>query len=505
MNKTIKTLIVAGMLLPILLSLTSQITSVHAASPTAYLGLSGYPTSTTEVQNIINMMDTNGLNIYRMSFNPIWSSSRHPYKSSYIQYFLDHCDYMIIVDRNHLYPPTEASASTARNNWATVKDSVFEVLEAWPNNPRVAVELINEYISKDFYTRMQQLVTDIRAAGYTNPIVVNKWNQAWTVINDPLGKTYQGYHFYFNTWSVSSAISQMKTALSKGIKLISTEVGAHYNEYNSFTTSTVDELSSFLSQCASLGVGNTVWMNENLNNWPCYQSLDLDFPAVGSPIEGDGDGEGREDDPSMSILFEDGFESGSFSAWSGTSVTSGETKSITTTIVQSNTRSAMFTSNNGGGYEKAYAYKTVSASSEFHAKGYFYVSKSGIIDVDDRFFFLIFSSGSNNLAYAGIRQTTSGTRWCLTTRQGTGYVDILSSSAPASIIGQWYYVELHWKKDSVNGLAEMYVDGTRVCVSTATNTAAYGDATQLKAGIAETYGCGSTTVYADNISLGCPS
>ena len=80
---------------------------------------------------------------------------------------------------------------------------------------------------------MQGLVTEIRAAGYTNPIVVDKWNQAWTVINDPLDNTYQGYHFYFNSWSVSGAISQMQTAQSKGIKIINTEIGADYNEYSS--------------------------------------------------------------------------------------------------------------------------------------------------------------------------------------------------------------------------------------------------------------------------------
>jgi hypothetical protein len=142
------------------------------------------------------------------------------------------------------------------------------------------VELINEYISEDFYPRMQTLVDQIRAAGYANPIVVNKWNQPWTRLNDQFDLTYQGYHFYFNTWSVSGALSQVNTALSRGIKLISTEVGADYNEYRSFVTATVDELNTFLAECANLGVGNTVWMNENLNNWPTYKELGLAFPAL---------------------------------------------------------------------------------------------------------------------------------------------------------------------------------------------------------------------------------
>ena len=249
-----------------------------ATSNNAYTGLSGYPTSTSQVQNIINTMNTNGLNIYRMSFNPTWSSGPHPYHPEYIQYFLDHSNYVIIVDRNHLYPPQESTAQDARNNWNTARNSILQVLQTWPNNQRVAVELINEYVSNDFYSLMQQLVNDIRNAGYTNPIVVNKWNQPWTVINDPLDNTYQGYHFYFNSWSVSGAMSQMNTALSKGIKIINTEVGADYNEYNSFTTATVNELNDFMAQCANLGIGNTVWMNENLNNWNRYQDLGIDFP-----------------------------------------------------------------------------------------------------------------------------------------------------------------------------------------------------------------------------------
>lgn len=254
--------------------------SISTTTTTAtFLGLSGYPTSTTQIDNIITTMTANGMNIYRMSFNPQWSSGPHPYKQEYIQYFLDHSNFTIIVDRNHLYPPTEESASAARNNWATVESSILEVLQAFPNNPRVMVELINEYISNDFYPLMQSLVDYIRAAGYTNGIVVDKWNQPWTVINDPLNSTYQGYHFYFNSWSVSGAISQINTALSKGIKLVNTEIGADYNEASAYTSATVEEVNSFLTQCANLGVGNTLWMNENLGNWERYQELGLELPG----------------------------------------------------------------------------------------------------------------------------------------------------------------------------------------------------------------------------------
>jgi hypothetical protein len=96
-------------------------------------------------------------------------------------------------------------------------------------------------------------------------------------ITDPLDNTYQGYHFYFNTWSVAGDISQMTPTLSKGIKIINIEIGVDCNEYISFSTAAGSELNMFLAQCASLGIGNTIWMNKNLNNWPCYRELGLSF------------------------------------------------------------------------------------------------------------------------------------------------------------------------------------------------------------------------------------
>jgi hypothetical protein len=244
-----------------------------------FLGLSGYVDSTSGIDAIIHLMNQEHLNLFRLSFNPEWLNGPHPYHASYVQYFLDHCDYTIIVDRNHLYPPTDTSAQTARNNWNTVKTSLFDVLARWPNNPRVMVELVNEYVASDYNTRMQDLITSIRHAGYTNGIVVNKWNTAWHKFEDPLDNTYQGYHYYFNTWSVTGATDQLNIALSRGIKVINTEIGADYHEDRSFTTGTVAELEAFMQWCYDHGIGNTVWMYENLHNWSYYQQLNFNLPS----------------------------------------------------------------------------------------------------------------------------------------------------------------------------------------------------------------------------------
>jgi len=58
-------------------------------------------------------------------------------------------------------------------------------------------------------------------------------------------------------------------------------------------------------------------------------------------------------------LFSDGFESGSFNRWNGTSRTSRETTSVVTSPVYAGSYSAGFRSNGGGGTERAYAYRSV--------------------------------------------------------------------------------------------------------------------------------------------------
>ena len=76
--------------------------------------------------------------------------------------------------------------------------------------------------------------------------------------------------------------------------------------------------------------------------------------------------------------FQDGFESGNFIAWTGTTLTLGETASATNTQAHHGVYSGSFTSDGGGGNEAACIYKTITPSTELYSRGYFYVAKSGI-------------------------------------------------------------------------------------------------------------------------------
>lgn len=198
-------------------------------------------------------------------------------------------------------------------------------------------------------------------------------------------------------------------------------------------------------------------------------------------------------DPSS--VFADGFESGSFAAWSGTSKTSGETASVVSTLAHHGVKSAKFASNGSTAYESVYSYKTISALSDIYARGYFYVSQSGITNNDNRFYMMQFRSSLGTVAWAGWRQTSSGLRWELMIINGASYVSAYSSSSPS--LNSWYSVELHWKKGATTGLAALYIDGVLVSSLSGKDTSAYGDVNAVRFGLPEIQNCRSTTVFFD--------
>ena len=254
------------------------------------MGLSGYFSGQVGLDEIVDTINTHStsLNLFRFSFTPNWKTQTHPYNATAIQYILDNTAAIVVVDRTHLYPPTEASALDARNHWDSgVVAGAYEVLAAWPNNSRVYVEIINEYVSSDFDTRMQNIITDIRADGYNNSLVADRqWPFSWTVWYDPENNTYQGFHQYMNERPLATAISRMQTARDAGIqKILNTETGAHFNEFGSFTQALVDSLEEFYDWCYALDapIFNCLWMREDIENWPTYDALTLDLPTEPPP------------------------------------------------------------------------------------------------------------------------------------------------------------------------------------------------------------------------------
>jgi hypothetical protein len=255
----------------------------------SYFGLSGYPRtlggtySTNIIDDIITEMNQNNLNIYRMS---IWYTVNDSTRDEMAQYFLENCGYDLIVCY-HDYP------AGAMPSWATAQAWTLDLLDTFSDyQDRLWVEFENERTDADLANQSQTIVTAVRNAGYTAKLIANKWNQSWSSmagVTDPLDKFYTGYHYYFNSWSVSGATSDMSQAMSAGIpgiRLINTEIGADSNEKGSFSSGEVAEVNQFMAWGADRGIGNMVWMNRGLDNWITYEGMNLTFPAYSVIYQG---------------------------------------------------------------------------------------------------------------------------------------------------------------------------------------------------------------------------
>jgi hypothetical protein len=247
---------------------------------TEFFGFSSYPRtqsgsySYSVIDDIIQEMDANNLNIYRMGFAP--SVNPNPY----VQYYLDNCDYDLIVDIWHIYPPGTMSDS----QWRDLEADVLAFCRDFAAyQDRIWIEPVNEREDRDLADHIQPIVSAIRNAGYTYTIVANKFGQSWrdmASIDDPLDKFWTGYHYYFDYWRVADAKADMTTALNLGLKLINTEVGADADEYREFSQYEVDELNEFLVWCAQRDIWNAVWMRYGLGNLQTYKNYGLVNPLT---------------------------------------------------------------------------------------------------------------------------------------------------------------------------------------------------------------------------------
>ena len=254
-------------------------------NPSVYFGLSAYPKtpsgsySTAVIDEVIQVMDLNNFNIYRMSFNPNVNPDQ------YVQYYLDNCNYDLIVDLWHFYPPGTLSDS----EWEEIESSWISFCARFSQyQNRIICEIANERQDSDLPAQTQEIIDAIRSNGYTFKILMNKWEHSWNQmasINDPLDKFYVGYHYYFNYWSVSSAKREMTNALELNLKIINTETGADTNEYREYDQSEIDELNEFDTWCEENGIGNTIWTRYGLGNYQTYKDFGLLNPLTDQTLK----------------------------------------------------------------------------------------------------------------------------------------------------------------------------------------------------------------------------
>jgi len=254
-------------------------------------GFSGSVTSTAGIDAIIAASKKYGFNCYRIACTASWTTGTRPYNPAFIQYFLDHSDLTIIVDRNHRLGSSDPSPISDAH-WAQAEKDLLEVCSRWKN---VYVEFMNEDVDPDLFPRCQHALNTIRNAGYTNGVVMHKhWQAPYkpgqtdphiiVKLNDPLNKTYQGIHHYFN----ETKDPYFETTYYKNLgvtNLLDTEVGANYNESSAFTTANVKLLSDYLAWKKAQKGGACIWLNKDIGNLPKYEELGLIIPPPDNPCQ----------------------------------------------------------------------------------------------------------------------------------------------------------------------------------------------------------------------------
>jgi hypothetical protein len=169
----------------------------------------------------------------------------------------------------------------------------------------------------------------------------------------------------------------------------------------------------------------------------------------------------------FTTIFSDGFESGDFSAWTGTGTSGSSTISVSSEQAHHGTYSAKF--NFLAFQDDCYAYKTLDADQNvLHFRVYLKVT-SWTGYYSDRYatFMEVASSAGYHIASVSLKDVY---RYLyLSYRDGLTLVQI--ASAATLNLNQWYCVEL--EVDRNEGKYRVYLDGSEVTDLTATATPTY--------------------------------
>ena len=191
------------------------------------------------------------------------------------------------------------------------------------------------------------------------------------------------------------------------------------------------------------------------------------------------------------VVFEDDFESGDFSAWTGVRTKAGDIATVEQVNPYEGDYNAHFLTNGTiSGIEEALSYYTVSPErSEIYARGYYYVSSGLPLDDNDDRFGLI-----------TIRDTTSG--WLIVNFRiqrvhGVDQFFLLMTSGKALWVNvttdavypqpnTWYCFELYFKVHSTEGEGRVWINGVEHITITGKDTSHYGNIDQIRFGLVST-------------------
>ncbi|RLF10445.1 MAG: hypothetical protein DRJ69_03115 [Thermoprotei archaeon] len=196
----------------------------------------------------------------------------------------------------------------------------------------------------------------------------------------------------------------------------------------------------------------------------------------------------------MTVIFEDSFESGDFSAWDGTFTTTGETAEVVTTDPYQGVYHAKFTCDGSSTGEYTFVYKTVNET-VLYTRAYFKILTS--LPVSGYYYRLIQykTDAHANFANFGIINSAGTIYWQIDCFAGTDryQYDIQ--------LDTWYCLEFYAKVNTANGELKGYLNGTEILSLTDLDFS--GDASIDRVEVGERYSNGQTahTIYVDCVKV----
>lgn len=254
-----------------------------------------------------------------------------------------------------------------------------------------------------------------------------------------------------------------------------------------------DGLNVTLTAEPDLGWSFAAWeidgVNETETESIWYVVMDADKTAIAY----------FEETPPTSIDFSDSFETASFSAWTSTSLSAGETLEVISDAVYNGTYGVNAETDGGGGLEYSrFTYNPAVAQSEVYVQGMVKVVQNGISGAGDNVNFIRFRKDSETLLAAGWRYNGGSAQWVLIHRDGTGWVTTYNDTDCTE--DDWYIIQVRWESAS-SGNVSLWVNETLIISTASYDTTYFGGVNEINIGLAEVYNCGTTQAYFDDIYI----
>jgi hypothetical protein len=199
----------------------------------------------------------------------------------------------------------------------------------------------------------------------------------------------------------------------------------------------------------------------------------------------------------FTVIFQDGFESGNFSAWTGTSITSGDSLTVANDNPHHGTYSAkMVTGVTTDVF--TYAHKTLATTyTTLYQRVYVKISSvsTTVFNADGkRVDFVIFVGSGGRVVQAGLMRNSGAVKWHLQYRNAGSWYDAFSAT-PTPQANTWYCFEVMQTTGS-SGSDRLYINGNLVIEVTGVSNNDRGSPAQIQA-FGEHYVASSVTVWID--------